>query len=100
MLHYVRMVSNHMQIKSHPAGSPTLIPPSVERIDYKKLSIHAKQCRQRCGISEEAQRWWLDYLDSLKNSNSESHSESATKWPLTELIERTKAKDSEHLLKR
>lgn len=67
----------------------------MERIDYKKLSTHAKQYRQRCGISEEAQRWWLDYLDSLKNFNSESHSESAMKWPLAELIEQTKAKDSE-----
>jgi hypothetical protein len=70
----------------------------VERIDYKKLAAHAKQYRQRCGISEQAQMWWLDYLDTLKSQTSESHLESATKWPLMELTELTKDQDSQPTL--
>ena len=72
--------------QSYPSGSPDRISPSVhvDKLDFQKLSAHAKQYRQKCGISETAQQWWNDYLPKLQQKCSD-HQDAI--WPLQDLID-------------
>jgi hypothetical protein len=86
---------NYMPIKltymflcpqSTPIGSPSLIKPSLDRLDFTKLSAHARCYRQKAGISEEDQAWWMGYLDSLEGFCQNYRTQSALPiWPLEQL---------------
>ena len=47
--------------------------------------MHAKQYRQRCGISEESQTWWNEYFIYLQDFAS---APPAHVWPLSQLVDR------------
>ena len=81
-MHTGHTIHNH---QTYPTGSPNLIKQSLQRLDYGKLTQHAAQYRQRCGISEEAQRWWMQFLVNLKETTSRCGSTVSTQWPLEEL---------------
>ena len=75
-------------MKSPPSGSPTLIPPSLDRLDFPKLCAHAKTYRQKSGVSEEHQGWWVDYLTGMeKFVQGYSESSEHPVWPLQHLID-------------
>ena len=75
-------------LQTYPSGSPKLIPPSLDKLDFTKLCAHAKQYRQKCGISEAAQQWWNDYLPQLQHKCS-GHQQDHM-WPLQDLIDSVK----------
>ena len=52
--------------QSLPEGEPTFVPPSLDRIDIKKLQSDAYRYREKCGISEEDEAWWLEHLKQLQ----------------------------------
>ena len=83
------------RIQSYPSGTPNLIKPSLDRLDYKKLSAHAKQYRLKCGISEEAQRWWIKYLQDLQTIVSKYPNQTPPQWPIQHLVGMAQHKDKD-----
>lgn len=77
----------HIHIQTYPTGYPNLLAPSLERLDYNKLCSHAKQYRQKCGISEAAQKWWNDFLLDIKTNNSHVFRSVVPEWPLQAIID-------------
>ena len=71
--------------QSFPDGPPGLVKPSLDRLDIDKLSMHASQYRVRCGISEEAQKWWLDHIQYLREFCSPENQQPLIVWPLKQL---------------
>ena len=47
--------------------------------------MHASQYRVRCGISEEAQKWWLDHIQYLRKFCCRETQQPLTVWPLEQL---------------
>ncbi len=62
--------------------------PTLNRLDFDKLTLHASQYRVRCGISETSQKWWIDHLQHLKAiCSGDSQAEPTPTWPLNVLRE-------------
>lgn len=78
----------YIVVKSTPSGSPSLIEPSLDRLDFKKLSAHASCYRQKAGISEEDQAWWIGYLDTLQKFCQNYSQTELPIWPLQQLAAR------------
>lgn len=68
-----------------PTGTPNLVLPSLEKLDFTKLTNHAKQYRQKCGISEEAQTWWNNFLPELKDTCTNYNMQQLPEWPIPEI---------------
>ena len=86
----------YIHVQSYPTGSPNVIPPSLERLDYKKLCSHAKQYCQKCGISEDSQEWWDSFLQDLDPEGSHRFDCVTPEWPLQALADEVRlGKDSE-----
>ena len=76
-----------IHIQTYPTGYPNLLAPSLERLDYNKLCSHAKQYRQKCGISEAAQKWWDVFLLDIKANSSHVFHSVVPEWPLQAIID-------------
>lgn len=49
--------------------------------------MHSAQYRIRCGISEEAQRWWLEHIKHIMEFCAQENPITSHVWPLNQLAE-------------
>ena len=83
---YILLVTyKHSPMQTIPTGTPNLVIPSLEKLDFTKLTNHAKQYRQKCGISEEAQTWWNNFLPELKDTCTNYLTQQLPEWPVPEI---------------
>ena len=94
MLQFYNKLHNYHK-QSFPDDSPNLAQPTLDRLDFHKLSMPAGQYRTRCGISEASQKWWIEFLEHLQQFCYQENQHSTPIWPMQQLIEKATVTENE-----